>query len=130
VDQGLLGFATLLIGLATGRQQIDLLLSPPVASVVVSLDDRTIAALAGPPWRVAVDLGELPMPCRLDAVGRDASGREIARAVQWINLPHPEAVLDLVLEKDLSGLQPDPTRRRRCGPFSTAATSRSLGMSA
>jgi hypothetical protein len=103
VDQGLLGFATLLIGLAAGRQPVELLVSRPVASVRLLLDGREVAALSQPPWRAVLDLGAAPSPHRVDAVGFDRAGAEVARAVQWVNLPRPEAALDLVLERDDSG---------------------------
>lgn len=103
MDQGLLGFATLLIGLAIGRQPVELLVSRPVASVRVLLDGKEVASLVRPPWRAVLDLGVGPIPHRVDAVGLDSAGAEIARAVQWVNLPRPEAELDLVLEKDDAG---------------------------
>jgi hypothetical protein len=103
MDQGLLGFATLLIGLATGPRPVELLVARPVAAVTVILDGREVAALAAPPWRAVVDLGEGPRPHRLEAVGLDRGGAEIARAVQWVNLPRPSVDLDLVLERGEDG---------------------------
>lgn len=103
MDQGLLGFVTLLIGLATGPQTVELLVSRPVAEVRLILDDREVAALKQPPWRARVDLGAWPAPHRLEAAGLDAAGKEVARVAQWVNLPNPEVALDVVLDRGASG---------------------------
>ena len=103
MEQGLLGFATLLIGLTAGRMPIELMVAHPVAQVRLVLDGRPVAEIGAPPWRTQIDFGAAPAPHRLEAVGLDASGAEIARAVQWVNLPRPEAELELVLERDAAG---------------------------
>jgi hypothetical protein len=103
MEQGLLGFATLLIGLTVGRMPVELMVSHPVAQVRMVLDGRPIAAIDAPPWRTQIDFGAAPAPHRLEAFGLDGSGARIAHAEQWVNLPRPEAELDLVLERDAAG---------------------------
>ena len=103
MEPGLLGFTTLLIGLTAGRVPVELMVAHPVAQVRLAVDDRAVAVLGAPPWRAEIDFGSAPAPHRLEAVGLDGGGAEIARAVQWVNLPRPEAELDLVLERDETG---------------------------
>ena len=100
MEQGLLGFATLLIGLTVGRMPVELMVAPPVAQVRMVLDGEPVAEIAAAPWRAEVDFGVHPAPHRLEAFGLDGSGAEIAHAVQWVNLPRLEAELDLALERD------------------------------
>lgn len=109
MEQGILGFATLLIGLTFGRHPVELMVSPPVAEVRLLLDEREVSVLHGPPWVAHVDFG-VAGPHRLVAVGCDQSGAELARSVQWVNLPRPEADLDLVLERDAER-RPEATSR-------------------
>jgi len=103
MEQGALAFATLLIGLTVGRVPVEVLATAPVAQVRVLLDGAPVAAAVAPPWRVDVDFGAAPTPHRLEAIGLDSAGAEVARAVQWVNLPRPSAELDLVLERDARG---------------------------
>jgi len=103
MDQGLLGFATLLIGLTIGRQPVELMAARPVAQVRLQLDRHEVAVLSGAPWRAEIDFGQAPVPRRLEAIGLDAAGVEVARATQWVNLPRPEAELDLLIERDEAG---------------------------
>jgi hypothetical protein len=102
MEQGILGFATLLIGLTCGRQAVELMVAAPVAEVRLLLDGREVASLARPPWVAHVEFGAAA-PHRLEAIGRDRTGGEVARAVQWVNLPRSEADLDLVLERAAAG---------------------------
>jgi hypothetical protein len=91
-------FATLFLGLVIGLQPVELVVGEGVARVELVLDGAVVAETAGPPWRIACDFGAELAPHRLEAVARDASGGELGRAVQWINLPRPEAEVTVVLE--------------------------------
>jgi hypothetical protein len=103
MEQGILAFATLLIGLTCGRQPVELMAAPPVAEVRLLLDGREVAALSQPPWVASVDFGAAA-PHRLEAVGRDRAGTEVARSLQWVNLPRSETDLDIVVERDEAGI--------------------------
>jgi hypothetical protein len=67
-----------------------------VAAVELRLDGREIAMLDRAPWTAEVDLGRELAPHRLTAVARAATGAEIARTEQWINLPQPRSQVELL----------------------------------
>jgi len=96
----MVAFETLLLGLVMHAQQVRLMVAPPVTAVVLRLDGATLTGLRHPPWEVVVDLGDRPTPHFLEAIGLDAEGREISRAVQWVNLPRADAEARLLLERD------------------------------
>ncbi|HNX51515.1 MAG TPA: hypothetical protein PLS53_05215 [Thermoanaerobaculaceae bacterium] len=98
-----LGFASLFLGLVTGRQQVELLVTPPVTTVEVQVDGRAVGMLNEAPWRLEVDFGTALCPHHLDAVGRDAGGHEVARVRQRINLPRPAAEVEVSLSRDPDG---------------------------
>lgn len=91
-------FLTLYLGLVTGTVPVEVGVGPEVARVELLLDGRPVAARAGPPWVLVLDLGEELSPHRLEAVARDGQGREVGRAVQLLNLPRPPAEAALLLE--------------------------------
>lgn len=93
-----IAFVTLFLGLVLGVQPVELVGGGDVASVELLLDGETVASRTSPPWLIPVDLGDSLVPHRLEAVARDADGAEIARAVQWLNLPRPQAEATVVLE--------------------------------
>jgi hypothetical protein len=99
----MIAFLTLLLGLASGVQQIDLSVSGAVSRVDLVLDGRTVQSLSAPPWTAACDLGSDLAPHRLVAIARDRKGEEIARAEQDINLPRPSAEAHILLEKGPRG---------------------------
>lgn len=103
MSSGALGFASLFLGLVVGRQPVELLVAPPVATVEVQLDGRVVGSVQQAPWRLEVDLGEALLPHRLEAVGRDAAGHEVARVVQRVNLPRPSAEVEVALRRDPDG---------------------------
>ena len=80
-DAGAIAFSSLLIGLLVGVQPVavDVLPSLPAASLVVTLDGRTVARLTRPPWAAEVDFGEALRPHELVATALDRSGREVGR---------------------------------------------------
>jgi hypothetical protein len=90
-------FLTLLLGLSTGVRPVEVAVGPGVARVEMRLDGRTIATLAQPPWKAEADLGPEPEPHELLAIGRDATGIEVARVRQMVNMPRPPAEAVLIL---------------------------------
>ncbi len=92
----MVSFLTLLVGLIMGTHDVQLAVSGPVARVEIRLDDTVLAEVAGAPWHARIDLGRRIRPARLEAVGFDATGREIDRDVQWINLPESRAEAEIV----------------------------------
>ena len=96
-------FLTLFLGLTTGLHPVELNVAGPVASVEVRLDGETIATLAGEPWVFECDLGDRPLPHDLVAVARDADGRELDRAEQWINLAPRRSEATLTIRSDAEG---------------------------
>jgi len=96
-------FATLFLGLVVGVQPVELVVGEGVARVELVLDGSVVAEVAGPPWRVPCDFGAELSPHQLEAVARDSGGGELGRAVQWINLPRPEAEVTVVLEGGADG---------------------------
>ena len=97
-------FVSLLLGLVTGMQTVEVRPAEPVARVEIHLDGEVRAEAGGPPWRFTVDLGEGLAPHVLAAVARDDSGREIGRAVQYLNLPRGSAEARWVLENGPDGV--------------------------
>ena len=75
----------------------------PVAEVVYLLDGREVARASETPWAGSVDFGSEYSPHELVARALDASGVEIARERQWINLPRPPAEVEILIEKDKAG---------------------------
>ena len=84
-------FITLILGLTTGQKLIEVAVDDSVVAVEMRLDAKSIGRREEPPWEFMVDLGPILRPHRLIAIGLDANGRELDRAVQWLNLPHPPA---------------------------------------
>ena len=97
-------FVSLLLGLVIGVQAVEVQVAEPVARVEMVLDGEVVAAAAEPPWSFDVDLGSELAPHELAAVARDAVGREIGRAVQFVNLPRPVAEARWSFENDERGL--------------------------
>jgi len=96
-------FETLLLGLVMGSVPVRVMVGPTVASVELRLDDKRVGELHGAPWSLVVDLGGSPHPHELVAVARHASGSELGRARQRINLPRPDAEVTVVLERRRDG---------------------------
>lgn len=96
-------FLSFFLVLATGVKPIQLTVAPPVVRVEILLDEREIATLTGPHWAFLCDLGLDPEPHELIAIGRDDSGREIDRAVQWINLGVQPARARMSFQEDGTG---------------------------
>jgi len=96
-------FLTLFLGLVTGPQSVAVDPGAGVAAVELALDGRGVARLEHAPWSAAVDFGPALLPHRLEARGLAADGSEVAHAEQWVNLPRPQAEVDVVLEGSAAG---------------------------
>ena len=106
----MVAFETLLLGIVTGIWPVRLMVAPPVATVELRLDAAAVGVMHGPPWAMACDVGTGPMPHELTAIGRDASGREVARATQWANLGRERARVSALLARDPVTHQPAAVR--------------------
>jgi hypothetical protein len=101
---GTIGFVTLLLGLLSGPHEVALHVEPGVTKVEVRLDGAPAGTLAAPPWTLDVDFGHGLAPRVLEAVAFDASGTEIGRARQTVNLPRAQAEATISLERDARGV--------------------------
>jgi hypothetical protein len=98
-----IAFLTLFLGLTLGRQPVELTVSGPVAAVELLLDGAAVGRVEGPEWKGEVDFGPSLVPHQLAARALDASGKEIGRAQQWVNLPRPAAEVEILLENGANG---------------------------
>lgn len=98
-----IAFLTLFFGLISGPYPIQLALSGPAASVEIVVDGRSAGTLPGPPWKGTINFGRALLPHQVIAKALDAQGHEIGRAEEWVNLPHPLAKLDILLEREGNG---------------------------
>ncbi len=99
----IVAFASLFLGLVLGVQPVELAVGQGVASVELVLDGRSVGQAGGAPWTLSCDFGAALEPHRLEAIARNADGRELGRALQWINLPRPEAEGHVVFEGGEAG---------------------------
>jgi hypothetical protein len=103
-EDEMIAFATLFLGLILGVREVELVVGDDVAAVEVRLNDRQVATLSAPPWKLDCDFGAELVPQELTAVALDAGGREVGRARQWINLPQPPAhVTVTIVTETLAG---------------------------
>lgn len=98
----MISFATLFLGLVLGVVDVRLHAGAGVETVDLLLDGKPVAELRAP-FAASVDLGCEPAPHALLAIARDAGGREVGRARQWVNRPRNEAEAGLVLEAGRGG---------------------------
>ncbi|HEY2797590.1 MAG TPA: hypothetical protein VGK26_06850 [Thermoanaerobaculia bacterium] len=76
----------------------------PVASVELVLDGKPAGVLQAPFWTGDLPIGSELLPHELLARALGSDGKELARARQWLNLPRPPAEVEVLLERDASGL--------------------------
>ena len=97
-----IAFLTLFLGLTSGRVPVELTVTSPSptrpAAIQLRLDGRAVRGLTAPPWKMEIDLGKDLLPHHLEARALDAAGVEIGRAEQWLNLPHPPTLVELMPE--------------------------------
>ncbi len=96
-------FVTLLLGLVTGSQAVELSAGERVALVEVRLDGAFAGGLTGPPWIVNCDFGEALAPHELVATAYDAHRQELQTIRQWVNLPRRRLEARLALERPGGG---------------------------
>src|SRR5438094_9685701 len=97
-------FISLFLGLAAGRQSVDVQTDAAVKALRILLDGREVAALTQPPWHAVIDFGPRLDPRPLEAIGFDEKGNEIGRATQFLNLPRKTEELAIVLQSGGVGL--------------------------
>lgn len=102
-DPTTIGFVTLFLGLTSGPWPVTVMTAPVVASAEIHLDGAAVATLRGEPWSATVDFGPDLEPHQLTVVGFDSAGHETGRTTQWVNMPQPDVLVDVVLERDARG---------------------------
>lgn len=95
-------FASRILGLAAGEQNIAVQVDAEVRKVEVRRDGERVAVMQAPPWRTVVDLGPELTPQELTVVAFDANGHERGRDTQTINVAHPAAELGILIDRDAS----------------------------
>jgi hypothetical protein len=93
-------FLTFLLGLTTGQATVSLQADPAIASIRLELDGHAAATIDDAPWTASVDFGSELIPQRLIAIGYDASGHEIARTSQDVNLPRAAAEVEILVKNE------------------------------
>jgi hypothetical protein len=96
-------FLSFFLVLATGPRPVELAVAGPMATVELRLDGRPVATIAGEPWSTLCDLGSELAPRELTAIARDAEGRELDRATQWINVGAQSSGATMSFEGDTEG---------------------------
>ena len=96
-------FASRLLGLVAGEQQIDVQVDAAVHSVEVQRNGVTVAALHKVPWSAIVDFGLELQPHEVTVVAFDRAGNELGRDTQAINVARPPAEIGVLLDRDAKG---------------------------
>ena len=91
-------FTSLFLWLMTGVHPVVVAVDPTVVSAEIFLDGESIGVATKPTWEIQCDFGSQLLPHELVAVARDAEGREVARAVQYVNLPRAQAEVEIAFE--------------------------------
>ena len=96
-------FTSLFLGLVLGSHPVGVAVQGPAASVAFELDGKPIGRALREPWSLQVSFGAEIAPHELVARALDSSGREVARARQWLNVPRPPAETSLLIDRDPTG---------------------------
>jgi hypothetical protein len=96
-------FASRLLGLVTGEQQIDVQVDPIVQRLEVQSDGATVATLTKVPWSAVVNFGPELAPHELTVLAFDKEGNELARDIQAVNVARPYAEIGVLLDHDAKG---------------------------
>ena len=94
---------TLFLSLVFGPQIVEVDVHPDVASVEIVLDGEIVGKLHGPPWSGWIDFGTDLRAHRLEAVAFGGDGRELDRAVRFLNLGHLRQAGRMLLVEDKRG---------------------------
>ena len=97
-------FISLFLALVAGVQTVEVAVDGPVTRVELFLDEQMVGEFEGPPWRIRCDFGPRVTPHEMAAVAFDASGRELGRAYQVVNLPQPPAAMRIAFETGGDGM--------------------------
>jgi len=111
-------FVTRLLGLMSGTRAIEARVDPSVHSVEIVLDGERVDVLRGAPWRTKIDVGAELAPHELTAIARNAEGAELERDTQFLNVPRPQAEIDVLIVRGraeitwqhIGGVQPKAMR--------------------
>jgi hypothetical protein len=87
-----------------GNVPVRVVVGGGVTSVELVLDGRPAADLRPPFWEGTLSLGPELVPHELVARALGKDGEELATARQWLNLPRPPAEVEILVERDASGL--------------------------
>jgi len=98
-----IAFTSLFLGLVLGAHPVGVAVQGPAASVSFELDGKSVGRAVREPWSFDVDFGTEIAPHELVARALDPSGREVARARQWLNVPRPPAEASLLIDRDPEG---------------------------
>ena len=92
-------FVTLLLGLVTGNQAVELSVSEQVALVELRIDGRFVGGATRPPWIIDCDFGDGLSPHELTATAYDSERSELETIRQWVNLPRERLEARLALDR-------------------------------
>ena len=95
-----IAFATLFLGLASGPQEVEVLVGREVAWVELSVDGKPSCRIDGELWKATCNLGRQLEPRELEAIAYSESGDELGRTSQWINTARPPAQTEILLDMD------------------------------
>lgn len=98
-------FLTLYLGLIVGPRHFELSVAENTSRVEILLDGELRTEITAPPWEFWIDLGGEPLPHELAAVAYDQESKQIGRAFQRLNVPHPPVEVVIALESQEGGGQ-------------------------
>lgn len=98
-------FVTLFLGsLFVGVRPVEVMVESSVVAVEIHLNGHSVARLEQPPWRAEINFGGELSPQLLEAVALGASGHEIDRTRQWINMSSHLVETKVMLEPGHNGI--------------------------
>jgi hypothetical protein len=96
-------FVSMFLWLMTGVHPVEVAVEGPVASVEIFIGGTKVGVAKPPAWTADCDFGAALRPHELVAVALTADGVEMGRARQVINLPRPDAEIEVVFEHGPTG---------------------------
>jgi hypothetical protein len=93
--------ATRLLGLVSDQQPVEVQVEPNVRAVELVVDGKTISRLTTP-YKAVLNFGPELAPHEVTAIAFDASGGEVGRDRQFVNLPRPQAEAEIELDTNPS----------------------------
>ena len=97
-------FVSVFLWLTVGTHAVEVAVQGPVMSVEIRLDGKAVGVATAPAWQAECDFGSVIRPHELVAVAFDERGVELDRTRQVLNLPRPDAEVEMVLVSDSSAL--------------------------